>query len=120
MAVNSTLVGYFERKRGFRQGNLLSPYLFVLSMEVLSSLLADCMVKNEGFGYHHRCSKIGLTHLCFTDDLLIFLEDSVHFVSAIQKVLSEFESLSGLKENLDKKTCFCARLLWFNLRFFLC
>ncbi|XP_059462077.1 uncharacterized protein LOC132191079 [Corylus avellana] len=108
VAVNSTLVGYFEGKRGFRQGDLLSPYLFVLSVEVLSSLLADC--KNEGFGYHDRCSKVGLTYLCFADDLLIFSEASVHSVSAIQKVLSEFEFLSGLKANPDKSTCFCAVL----------
>ncbi|KAK0571149.1 hypothetical protein LWI29_011833 [Acer saccharum] len=58
VAVNGTLVGYFEGKRGFKQGDLLSPYLFVSSMEVLSSLLAECVVKNEGFGYHHRCSKV--------------------------------------------------------------
>jgi hypothetical protein len=45
----------------------------------------------------------------------------VHSVSTIQKVLGEFESLSGLKANLDKSTCFCVGgfLLWFNLRFFL-
>ena len=101
MAVNGTLVGYFEGKRGFRQGDPLSPYLFVLFMEVLSSLLAECVVKNEGFGYHHHCFKVGFTHLCFADDLLIFSEASVRSVSAIQKVLSEFESLSGLKANPD-------------------
>jgi hypothetical protein len=78
VAVNGTLVGYFEGKRGFGQGDHLSPYLFVLSMEVLPSLLAECVVKKEGFGYHHRCSKVGLTHLCFADDLLIFSEASVH------------------------------------------
>jgi hypothetical protein len=94
-------------KRDFRQGDPLSPYLFVLSMEVLSSILAECVVKKEGFGYHHHCSKVGLTHLCFADDLLIFSEASVRFVSAIQKVLSEFESLSGLKANPDQSTCFC-------------
>jgi hypothetical protein len=107
VAVNGTLVGYFEGKRGFRQGDPLSPYLFVLSMEVLSSLLAECVVKKEGFGYH-RCSTVGLTHLCFANDLLIFSEASVHYVSAIQKVRIEFESLSGLKANPDKSTCFCA------------
>ncbi|KAK1554682.1 hypothetical protein Q3G72_015780 [Acer saccharum] len=67
----------------------------------------ECVVKKEGFGYHHHCSKVGLTHLCFTDDLLIFLAVSVRFVSAVQKVHSEFESLSGLKANPDKSTCFC-------------
>jgi hypothetical protein len=106
VAVNGTLVGYFEGKKGFRQGDPLSSYLFVLSMEVLSSLLVECVVKKEGFGCHHRCSKVGLTHLCFADDLLIFSEASVRSFSAIQKVLSEFESLSGLKANPDKEYLF--------------
>ncbi|KAK2638746.1 hypothetical protein Ddye_026541 [Dipteronia dyeriana] len=103
VAVNGTLVGYFEGKRGFRLCDPLSPYLFVLS-----SLLAECMVKNDGYDYHHRCSKVGLTHLCFADDLLIFSGASVRFVGVIQKNLIEFELLSGLKENSDKSTCFYA------------
>ncbi|KAK3219463.1 hypothetical protein Dsin_013433 [Dipteronia sinensis] len=37
----------------------------------------ECVVKNEGFGYHHCYSKVGLTHLYFVDDLLIFSEASV-------------------------------------------
>jgi hypothetical protein len=75
-------------------------------MEILSSLLAKCVVK-EGFGYYHRCSKVGLTQVCFANDLFIFLEASVRYVSDIQKVLSEFESLSVLKANPNKSSCFC-------------
>jgi hypothetical protein len=56
-------------------------YLF-LSMEILSSLLAKCVVK-EGFGYYHRCSRVGLTQVCFANDLFIFSEASVHYVSDI-------------------------------------
>jgi hypothetical protein len=108
VAVNGTLVGFFEGKRGFRHSDPLSPYLFVLTMEVLSCMLAGCARTQGGFGYHHRCSKIGRTHLCFADDLLIFSEASVHSVVTIQKVLKEFESLSGLKVNPEKSTLFCA------------
>jgi hypothetical protein len=36
VAVNGTLVGFYEGKRGFRRGVPLPPYLFVLTMEVLS------------------------------------------------------------------------------------
>jgi hypothetical protein len=52
-------------------------------MEILSSLLAKCVVK-EGFGYYHRYFKVGLTdQVCFANDLFIFLEASVRYVSDI-------------------------------------
>jgi hypothetical protein len=91
-----------ERERERERFVYLLICLF-LSMEILSSLLAKCVVK-EGFGYYHRCSKVGLTQVCFANDLFIFLEASVRYVSDIQKVLSEFESLSRLKSYPNKST----------------
>jgi hypothetical protein len=47
-----------------------------------------------------------LTHLCFVDDLLIFSEASMRSIVAVHQVLSEFESISGLKANPNKSTFF--------------
>ena len=44
--INDTLVGFFRSARGFHQGDPLSPYLFVLGMDILSRLINKAM---EGF-----------------------------------------------------------------------
>jgi len=65
--VNGELAGYFNSTRGLRQGCSLSPYLFAISMDVLSKML-DKAAGVKQFGYHPGCKNIGLTHLSFADD----------------------------------------------------
>lgn len=109
VAVNGTLVGYFQGGRGLIQGNPISPYLFIISMEVLAQLFVEA-ARNKAMDFHPRCSKLQLSHLCFVNDLLIFSAGMVKLVQAIKDVLAEFTKLSGLKANPDKSYVFCAGL----------
>ena len=56
LSINGGLVGYFKEERGVRQGDLLSLYIFVLVMNVLSRLL-DATVLHEAFSYHSNVRK---------------------------------------------------------------
>lgn len=105
--VNGELAGYFQSKRGLRNGCSLSPYLFVICMNVLSKIIDKASV-NGAIGYHPRCKNIDLTHLCFADDLMIFADGSRKSIEGILKVLEEFDKMSGLKISMEKSTLFVA------------
>jgi hypothetical protein len=71
-------------------------------------LLADSIGIVSRFGFHPRCHSLGLTHLCFADDLLIFSAANSSSIRCILAVLSDFEELSGLKVNPAKSSFFCS------------
>lgn len=106
---NGTVQGYFKGKRGLRQGDPLSLYLFVIAMNCLSLMLNKAAEEGK-FNYHHNCQSSKLTHLCFADDLLIFLDGTLSSVQNVLQVLQEFEHRSGLAISLQKSCFFAAGL----------
>ncbi|XP_033143345.1 uncharacterized protein LOC103862289 [Brassica rapa] len=105
--VNGELAGYFQSTRGLRQGCSLSPYLFVLCMNVLSHKI-DKAVSEKKFSFHPRCKAIALTHLCFADDLMVFVEGSKKSIEGALSVFEDFANWSGLNISIEKSTIFMA------------
>lgn len=103
--INETSSGFFQSSRGLRQGDPLSPYLFVIVMEAFSCLLKRA--KEGGFLSGWQLSGRGgvgveITHLLFVDDTLVVCEPSIDQVSYLSWLLMWFEAISGLKVKLDK------------------
>lgn len=107
VAINGEMCGYFRGTKGLRQGDPLSPYLFVLAMEVLSQLL-NANYRNGRIGLHPNASHPLVTHLAFADDLMIFFDGEKNSLICIADTLHEFSSWSGLTMNRNKTELFIA------------
>lgn len=105
VAINGELAGFFPGKKGLRQGDSISPYLFILAMEALSRLLEKA-VDDGDIRLHPKCHDPRITHLLFADDLLVFSDGSRHSISGIKKVISVFKEWTGLDMNAEKSEIF--------------
>ncbi|WP_222196283.1 RNA-directed DNA polymerase, partial [Modestobacter italicus] len=105
VAVNGELAGFFAGKKGLRQGDPMSPFLFVIVMEVLSRSLSRATMRDD-FDYHFRCEKVSLSHLYFADDLFLFAKATSGSVQIFMDVLKEFAMFSGLHINPAKSDLF--------------
>lgn len=109
LGYNGAVHGFFKGRRGLRQGDPLSPYLFVIALNNLSLMLSNA-ARDLKIKYHHRCEAAKLTHLCFADDLLIFMDGSIESLQAVLQVLREFELRSGLAISIQKSSFFSSGL----------
>ncbi|GJV92055.1 putative RNA-directed DNA polymerase, eukaryota, reverse transcriptase zinc-binding domain protein [Tanacetum coccineum] len=108
ICINGDIHGFFKGKRGLRQGDPLSPYLFTLVMEVLTLIIKRRVRLSDSFRYHNRCEDLQLVNVCFADDLFIFTRGDVDSARLIMEALGEFQKCSGLVPSIPKsKVYFC-------------
>ncbi|XP_074305542.1 uncharacterized protein LOC141640759 [Silene latifolia] len=73
--VNGTPHPNFKSRCGLRQGDPISPFLFIICMEVLSYNVANAQVSGSLAGIQLCRETPPLTHLFFADDSIFFLQD---------------------------------------------
>ena len=101
IAFNGELIGYFQGRKGIRQGDPMSSHLFVIVMDVLAKSL-DLGAVNGAFNLHPKCLAPMITHLSFADDVLVFSDGAETSIAGILTILDEFKKGSGLGINRDK------------------
>ena len=106
LVINGCPNGYFASKRGLRQGDPMSPLLFVICMEYLSRILHKLREDSE-FQFHPRCKGMKLTHMCFADDLILCCKGEFKSISLLLQCFKLFSDSSGLQANVSKTDIYC-------------
>lgn len=104
--VNGQLSNAFHPTRGIRQGDPMSPYLFLICAEGLSSML-----KFSGPQFLAKGVRVGIhapwvSHLLFADDCLVFTQASVRGGQRLAEILHTYQTGSGQMVNTTKSAIF--------------
>ncbi|XP_019181988.1 PREDICTED: uncharacterized protein LOC109177141 [Ipomoea nil] len=100
--INGSRSSSITPMRGLRQGDPLSPYLFIICADGLSVLLQQA--QNRGLIHGCRVARGAppISHLFFADDSLLFFRANRQEASDIKNCLQLYENLSGQKVNYHK------------------
>ena len=93
---NGDSTGYFSLERGTRQGDPLSPYLFILVLEIL--FIHICEHKTIK-GFRFKTLEVKLT--AYADDTTFLIRDLAS-LKRVLKIMKEFEKFSSLRANVEK------------------
>jgi hypothetical protein len=96
----------FKPSRGVRQGDPISPYLFLLAAEGLSCLMKHARLTEYIEGIQVASSAPKVNHLLFADDCLMFCKASVTEAEALKQIVEVYCNASGQRVNHDKSSIY--------------
>ena len=89
--INGVSHGFFKSSRGLRQGDPLSPVLFVIGAKMLSRGL-NSLAQQRGFvGFRVPMGCPTITHLAFVDDVIIFTNGATAGLAGVMQVLGAYQ-----------------------------
>lgn len=99
---NGISVGPIVLKRGQRQSDPLSPYLFLFCVEGLSKSLSSASETGHIEGCKISSRPLAMTHLLFADDNFLFFKATKEQTEVVKALLNQYERLSGQSINIQK------------------
>ncbi|KAL2942986.1 LINE-1 retrotransposable element ORF2 protein [Bienertia sinuspersici] len=100
--VNGEPTTPFSPKAGLRQGDPLSPYLFILCMDILSKGLVNLQNQRKLEGLQISRGGPKISHLFFADDALFFFKVTEESCETLKNCLNSFCKISGELININK------------------
>ena len=100
--INGRVKGAVRPSRGLRQGDPLSPYLFILVADAFSRMLLTAVQEKRIHGAKASRSGPEISHLLFADDSLLFARANRQECLEVVDLFNKYEEASGQKINYDK------------------
>ncbi|KAM6595903.1 hypothetical protein CsatA_006427 [Cannabis sativa] len=104
LLLNGTVQGSIFPTCGLRQGDPLSPALFIIAADVLSRLIMTKTEEGKIAGFKFTRNGPAITHLMFADDVILFGKASVKEAKNFLKCIEEYCAWSGQAVNYQKST----------------
>ena len=109
MLLNGHKLEAFKPTRGIRQGDPISPYLFLLAADGLSCLLNSSVQSSSLMGIRVAPSSLMVSHLLFADDSMMLFKANRENSEEVRNVLNLYCSAFGQQKNLDKSSIHFAK-----------
>lgn len=102
VSLNGAVGDWFSPSRGLRQGDPLSPYLFLICAEGFSTLIQEAKQNGQMVGAAIGRERLTINHLFFADDCILFGDATSNGARVVRDVIREYETVSGQRVNFDK------------------
>lgn len=100
--LNGSAQGQVKQQRGIRQGDSLSPYIFILCSEILLGLCNKAQMEGTLHGIIVAKGSPRINHLLFADDTMFFYRSDPQICRELMIILQRYETASGQKINPQK------------------
>ncbi|XP_075112636.1 uncharacterized protein LOC142182308 [Nicotiana tabacum] len=94
---------FFNSSRGLRQGDPLSPSLFLIRAELYSRLM-DSLNNHDFIPFSIDSHGLIISHLCYADDTILFFSTEPESLKIMMEKMETYEKISGQLVNKAKSS----------------
>lgn len=102
--LNGSRVGYLTPNQGIRQGDPLSPYLFICCVEAFIQMVELAVGQWRLKGIQIAPSAPNISNLFFADNTIVFTRATVQGAEVVRSILNKYAAASGQIINMEKST----------------
>lgn len=111
VCVNGFYSAEFRSSSGVRQGDPLSPLLFVVAQQILSYNLNKLQEKGRVWSYRLGRNVSPISHIFYADDMLVFTNGRIRSIRCLHQLMIHYEESSGQKVNFEKSAFYPSKFI---------